>query len=94
MGSDFFFNAFINFIGKEEIDIKKITVDLLEQYRDYIIKVREQKVKILVESGYYNPYKESSEVKIDADACKKWLANGAKPTETVSKLLKVTGITK
>jgi integrase len=44
-------NAFINFIGKEELDIKKITVDLLEQYRDYIIKVREQKVKILVESG-------------------------------------------
>ena len=44
-------NAFINFIGKEEFDIKKITVDLLEQYRDYIIKVREQKVKMLVEAG-------------------------------------------
>ena len=44
-------NAFINFIGKEEIDIKKITVDLLEQYRDYITKVREQKVKMLVEAG-------------------------------------------
>ena len=44
-------NAFINFIGKEELDIKKITVDLLEQYRDYIIKVREEKVKILVEAG-------------------------------------------
>ena len=44
-------NAFINFIGKEEFDIKKITVDLLEQYRDYIIKVREKKVKMLVEAG-------------------------------------------
>ena len=32
-------NAFISFIGKEELDIKNITVDLLEQYHDYITKV-------------------------------------------------------
>ena len=44
-------NSFIRFIGKEELDIKKITVDLLEQYRDYIIKVREQRVKKLKEAG-------------------------------------------
>ena len=44
-------NAFIRFIGKDEIDIKKITVDLLEQYRDYIIKVRNERVKALIESG-------------------------------------------
>ena len=44
-------NAFIRFLGKEEFEIKKITVDLLEKYRDYIIKVREQKVKKLVEAG-------------------------------------------
>jgi len=43
--------AFIKFIGKEELDIKKVTVDLLEQYRDYIIKVRAQRVKKLVEAG-------------------------------------------
>ncbi len=44
-------NAFIRFIGKDELDIKKITVDLLEQYRDYIIKVREQRVKALEAEG-------------------------------------------
>lgn len=44
-------NAFIRFIGKDELDIKKITVDLLEKYRNHIIKVREQKVKMLVEAG-------------------------------------------
>lgn len=44
-------NAFIRFIGKDELDIKKITVDLLEQYRDYIIKEREQRVKKLEEAG-------------------------------------------
>ena len=43
--------SFIRFIGKEEFDIKKITVDLLEQYRDYIIKVRAERVKKMVEEG-------------------------------------------
>ena len=44
-------NAFIRFLGKDELDIKKITVDLLEQYRDYIIKVRAERVKKLAEAG-------------------------------------------
>jgi len=44
-------NAFIKFIGKEDLDIKEITVDLLEQYRDHIINVRAQRVKKLLEEG-------------------------------------------
>ena len=44
-------NAFIKFIGKEELDIKNITVDLLEQYRDHIINVRANRVKRLIEEG-------------------------------------------
>ena len=50
--------------------------------------------RFIEEIGYYNPYKDPSEIKINADACKKWLDNGAKPTETVGKLLKAVGITK
>jgi len=48
-------NAFIRFIDKDELDIKRITVDLLEQYRDYIIKVREQRVKKLKDAGQRIP---------------------------------------
>lgn len=44
-------NAFIRFLGKDELDIKNITVDLLEQYHDYIIKVRAERVKKLAEAG-------------------------------------------
>ena len=33
------------------------------------------------------------EIKIDAEKAKKWIANGAQPTETVKVLLKKTGIT-
>ena len=41
---------------------------------------------------YYNPTTEPSEIKIDADKAKDWLAKGAQPTETVKVLLKKTGI--
>ena len=44
-------NSFIRFLGKEEFEIKKITVDLLEHYRDYIIKVRKERVKTLQAEG-------------------------------------------
>ena len=36
--------------------------------------------------GYYNPI--SKEVSLDAPNIKKWLSNGAQPSESVTKLLK------
>ena len=48
--------------------------------------------RFIEEIGYYNPLTEPAEVKIDADLAKKWLANGAQPTETVKALLKKSGI--
>ena len=44
-------NSFIKFLGKEELNIREITVDLLEKYRDYIIEVRARKVKQMGEAG-------------------------------------------
>lgn len=48
--------------------------------------------KFIEEIGYYDPNKEPSVIKIDEEAAKKWLANGAQPTERVAKLLKLAGI--
>ncbi len=48
--------------------------------------------KCIEEIGYYNPITEPSEVKIDAEKAKKWLGNGAQPSDTVKRLLKKTGI--
>ncbi|MFI3228678.1 MAG: 30S ribosomal protein S16 [Bacillota bacterium] len=42
--------------------------------------------------GYFNPVKQPEEIKIDADIAKKWLANGAQPTETVRDLFYKAGI--
>ncbi len=48
--------------------------------------------RFIEEIGFYDPSAEPSVVRIDADAAKKWLANGAVPTETVARLLKQTGL--
>ena len=50
--------------------------------------------RFIEELGYYDPTKDPSVFKIDEEAAKKWLANGAQPTETVSKLFKLSGIEK
>lgn len=44
--------------------------------------------RFIEEVGYYDPTKEPSVVNIDGEKVKKWLANGAQPTETVRVLLK------
>ena len=48
--------------------------------------------RFIEEIGYYNPTTEPATVKIDAEAAKKWIGNGAQPTDTVRSLLKNQGI--
>lgn len=44
------------------------------------------------EIGTYDILKKPSEFDVDAEAVKKWIANGAQPTDTVKALLKKNGI--
>ena len=48
--------------------------------------------KFIEEIGYYNPLTEPADIKIDVEKAKKWIDNGAQPTETVKVLLKKSGI--
>lgn len=48
--------------------------------------------KFIEEIGYYNPLTNPADVKIDGEAAKKWISNGAQPTETVKSLFKKSGI--
>ncbi|HHV51645.1 MAG TPA: 30S ribosomal protein S16 [Candidatus Avimonas sp.] len=48
--------------------------------------------RFIEEIGYYDPLKEPAEIKIDAEKVKKWIANGAQPTDTVKALIKRAGI--
>ncbi|MCI6542409.1 MAG: 30S ribosomal protein S16 [Christensenellales bacterium] len=42
--------------------------------------------------GTYNPLVDPAEIKIDADKAKKWISNGAQPTDTAKALLVKSGI--
>jgi small subunit ribosomal protein S16 len=48
--------------------------------------------KFIEEVGYYNPTTNPSEVNIDSEKAKKWLADGAQPSDTVRNLFKKAGI--
>ena len=48
--------------------------------------------RFIEEIGYYDPTKEPSGINIDAETAKKWIANGAQPTDTVRVLLKKSEI--
>ena len=48
--------------------------------------------RFIEEIGYINPLTDPATVEIDAEAAKKWIANGAQPTETVKAYLKKNGI--
>ena len=50
--------------------------------------------KAIDEIGTYDPNVEPAAVKVDEEAAKKWLANGAQPTEVVARLFKNAGIEK
>jgi len=42
--------------------------------------------------GTYDPLKEPSEIKIDAERAKFWIGKGAQPTDTAKKLMQKAGI--
>ena len=48
--------------------------------------------RFIEEIGTYNPTVTPSEIKVDADKAKQWIANGAQPTDTVKALLKKEGV--
>ncbi len=48
--------------------------------------------RFIEEIGTYNPMLDPAEIKIDSDKAKKWLSNGAQPTDTVKAILKKEGI--
>jgi len=49
--------------------------------------------RFIEEIGTYDPSMEPSAFQVDEERTKKWLSDGAQPTETVARLLKQAGIT-
>ena len=58
----------------------------------YRLVVQDSKTRrdgaVIQEIGYYDPQKNPAELRVDVELAKKWLANGAQPTETAASLLR------
>jgi len=50
--------------------------------------------KFIDQVGTYNPLANPSEIKFDEEKAREWLKKGVHPTDTVKKLLQISGITK
>lgn len=50
--------------------------------------------RFIEEIGTYDSTQEPSVYKVDEEAAKRWLANGAQPTDVVAKIFKLAGIEK
>ncbi len=48
--------------------------------------------RFIEQLGTYNPLTDPVTVEVDTELVKKWIANGAQPTDTVKRLLKNKGI--
>ncbi len=62
-------------------------------YRVVVADSRKARDSRAIETiGHYNPRTEPIELNIDADKASAWLAKGAKPSDTVSRLFRSAGI--
>ncbi len=50
--------------------------------------------KCIDEIGTYDPTRNPTEYHVNEELAKKWLANGAQPTDTVARIFKSAGISK
>ncbi len=48
--------------------------------------------RFIEQIGYLDPMVEPNDIKVDAEKARKWLADGAQPTDRVRAIFKKTGI--
>ena len=76
-----------------KIRLKRMGMKKKPFYRVVVADIRSPRDgRFIEEIGTYNPLTDPAEVNIDSEAAKKWIANGAQPTDTVRGLLKKSGI--
>lgn len=76
-----------------KIRLKRLGQKKAPFYRIIVADQRSPRDGKFIESiGTYDPNQEPAEVKVDEEAAKKWLSNGARPTDVVARLFKQAGI--
>ena len=78
-----------------KIRLKRMGQKKAPFYRIVVVDARAPRDgKFIEEIGTYDPNQNPSVFKVDEEAAKKWLNNGAQPTEVVGKIFKAAGIEK
>lgn len=72
-------------MGKKKAPVYRIVVADSRDKRDG---------RAIEEIGTYDPNQEPYAYKVNEEAAKKWLANGAQPTDVVARIFKAAGIEK
>jgi small subunit ribosomal protein S16 len=76
-----------------KIRLKRIGAKKMAFYRVVVADSRYPRDgRFIEELGSYDPRTDPSTVKVDVEKEKKWIANGAQPTDTVRALLKKAGV--
>ncbi|HHT54842.1 MAG TPA: 30S ribosomal protein S16 [Clostridiales bacterium] len=76
-----------------KIRLRRIGAKKSPYYRVVVADSRSPRDGRFIEDiGYYNPLANPADIKIDPEKAKKWMENGAQPTETVRSLFRKTGI--
>lgn len=76
-----------------KIRLKRVGKKKAPSYRVVVADARSPRDGRIIENiGWYNPLVEPSAIHIDEEKALGWLKNGALPTESVSSLLKRSGI--
>ncbi len=76
-----------------KIRLKRMGAKKAPFYRIVVADARTQRDgEAIAELGYYDPTKEPIKLQVEVEEAKKWLSNGAQPTDTVRTLLKKAGV--
>ena len=76
-----------------KIRLKRMGAKKAPFYRIVVAEARTHRDgKTLAEIGIYDPTKQPSVLKVDLEAAKQWISQGAQPTDTVRTLLKKSGL--
>jgi small subunit ribosomal protein S16 len=75
-----------------KIRLKRLGAKKQPFYRIVVMDARSKRDgKSIEELGYYNPLLDGNNFRVDVELAKKWLKNGAQPTETVKNILTKAG---
>ena len=75
-----------------KIRLKRMGKKFAPFYRVVVLDSRKRRDgRVIEEIGLYDPMQEPSLIRIDSERAQYWLGVGAQPTDTVFKLLKITG---